>query len=163
MLRVRALAVVLGLLLIVIVGATLAGDAVQAAPTGSSVAGCVPAQDCGHAVRFLAASGAAAGAGVVCAAHGVRRWCPPRPRRVRPRGHARRIRRLRRRGAVEMDGALPRSHRDRSARRRTPVPAPAPRLLVLLAPASRARTRTGRRTRERRHRVVVPRAVGCRR
>jgi hypothetical protein len=50
--RVRALAVVLGLLLTVVVGAVLAGDVVQAAPAGSTVAGvagCVSTQDCGHA------------------------------------------------------------------------------------------------------------------
>jgi hypothetical protein len=47
--RFRALAVALGLLLTVVVGAMLAGDVAQAAPAGSSVAGCVPTQDCGHA------------------------------------------------------------------------------------------------------------------
>jgi hypothetical protein len=47
--RVRALAVAFGLLLTVLVGAMLAGDGAQAAPVGSSVAGCVPTQDCGHA------------------------------------------------------------------------------------------------------------------
>jgi hypothetical protein len=46
--RLRALAVVLGVLLTV-VGAMLAGDVVQAAPAGSSPAGCVPTLDCGHA------------------------------------------------------------------------------------------------------------------
>ncbi len=45
----RALVVALGLLLTVLVGAMLSGDAAAAAPVGSSAAGCAPAQDCGRA------------------------------------------------------------------------------------------------------------------